>query len=68
MRITGCPEMPTKQLQAQLANAVPYDLDESKLSEYHHLASRWHDWETVKSTCARIANATFEYVCDADRR
>ncbi len=67
MRITGCPEMPTKQLQAQLANAVPYDLDESKLSEYRHLASRWHDWETVKSTCARIANATFEHVCDSNR-
>ncbi len=60
-------ESPLQQLQAQLANAVPYDLDESKLSEYRHLATRWHDWETVKSTCARIANAIFEHVCDSDR-
>ena len=61
-------ESPLQQLQAQLANAMPYDLHDSKLSEYRHLASKWHDWETVKATCARIANATFEYVCDSTRR
>ena len=60
-------ESPLQQLQAQLANAVPYDLDKSALSEYRHLAPRWHDWETVKLTCARIANAIFDYVCDHDR-
>lgn len=61
-------ESPLQQLQAQLANAMPYDLDDSKLAEYRHLAPKWHDWETVKAACARIANATFEYVCDSTRR
>ena len=60
-------ESSLQQLQTQLANAMPYDLDDSKLSEYRHLAPEWHDWQTVKATCARIANATFEYVCDSGR-
>lgn len=58
-------ESSLQQLQAQLANSVPYDLDESSLAEYRHLNAKWHDWNAVKSTCARIANATFEHVCDA---
>lgn len=57
-------ESPLQQLQAQLANALPYDLEDTKLSEYRNLAPKWHDWEAVKSTCARVANATFDYVCD----
>ncbi|MCY3841022.1 MAG: hypothetical protein OXH09_20655 [Gammaproteobacteria bacterium] len=61
-------ESPLQQLQAQLANSVPYDLDESTLAEYRHLDPKWHDWNVVKSICARIANATFEHVCDASTR
>ena len=61
----GNGESPLQQLQAQLANSVPYDLDESALAEYRHLDPKWHDWNTVKSTCARVADATFEYVCNA---
>ncbi|MDE0178154.1 MAG: hypothetical protein OXP36_06115 [Gammaproteobacteria bacterium] len=56
-------QSPLQQLQAQLANSVPYDLDESTLAEYRHLDPKWHDWNAVKSTCARVADATFEYVC-----
>lgn len=58
-------ESPLQQLQAQLASSVPYDLDESTLAEYRHLDPKWHDWGAVKSTCARVADVTFEYVCDA---
>ena len=61
----GNGESPLQQLAAQLANAMPYDLEDTTLAEYRHLAPRWHDWKAVKSTCARIANATFEYVCEA---
>ena len=57
-------ESPLQQLQAQLANAVPYDLDPSALAEYRRLDPKWHDWNAVKSTCARVANATFEHVCN----
>lgn len=57
-------ESALQQLQAQLATPLPYDLDSTELSEYRHLAPRWHDWGAVKAACARIAEATFEYVCE----
>ena len=60
-------ESALQQLQAQLATPLPYDLDSTVLSEYRHLAPRWHDWEAVKTACARIAEATFEYVCERAR-
>ena len=60
-------ESALQQLQAQLATPLPYDLDRTELSEYRHLAPRWHDWEAVKTACARIAEATFEYVCERAR-
>ena len=56
-------ESALQQLQAQLASALPFDLDKTDLAEYRHLAPRWHRWSTVKAACARIADATFEYVC-----
>lgn len=60
-------ESALQQLQAQLATPLPYDLDSTELSEYRHLAPRWHDWEAVKTACGRIAEATFEYVCERAR-
>ena len=60
-------ESALQQLQAQLATPLPYDLDRTELSEYRHLAPRWHDWGAVKAACARIAEATFEYVCEHAR-
>ncbi len=42
-------ESPSQQLQVQLANVVPYDLEEIELSEYRNLAPRWHDWGAVKN-------------------
>jgi hypothetical protein len=52
-----------QQLQIQLANALPYDLDETELSEYKNLNPRWHDWRTVKASCAQVATAIFDRVC-----
>lgn len=62
-------ESPLQQLQVQLANAVPYDLEDTELSEYKNLAPRWHDWNAVKAACAHISAVIFDRVCDleADR-
>lgn len=62
-------ESPLQQLQVQLANAMPYDLEETELSEYKSLDPRWHDWRVVKAACAHIATVIFDRVCDleADR-
>lgn len=57
-------ESALQQLQAQLANPLPYDLDNTELSEYRHLAPRWHDWQAVKAECIRLADTTFNYVCE----
>jgi hypothetical protein len=62
-------ESPLQQLQVQLANALPYDLEETELSEYKSLDPRWHDWNAVKATCSHVATVIFDRVCDleADR-
>lgn len=62
-------ESPLQQLQAQLASAVPYDLEGTELSEYKNLVPRWHDWNVVKAACAHISTVIFDGVCDlaADR-
>jgi len=55
-------ESPLQQLQIQLANSLPFDLDKVKpaLSEYKDLAPKWHDWERVKATCVHLATTIFE--------
>ncbi|PKM06728.1 MAG: hypothetical protein CVV14_11580 [Gammaproteobacteria bacterium HGW-Gammaproteobacteria-4] len=62
-------ESPLQQLQAQLANALPYDLEETELSEYKNLDPRWHDWSHVQAACSHIATTIFDRVCnmEADR-
>ncbi|MDD2774590.1 MAG: nucleotidyl transferase AbiEii/AbiGii toxin family protein [Gallionella sp.] len=55
-------ESALQQLQIQLANPLPYDLEDVNLSEYKNLAPRWHDWETVKSTCVACALLIFEQI------
>jgi hypothetical protein len=57
-------ESPLQQLQAQLANVLPYDLKETELNEYKNLAPRWHDWQAVKAACSHIATTIFDRVCD----
>lgn len=59
-------ESPLQQLQIQLANALPYDLEETELSEYKRLDPRWHDWNTVKAACSHLATVIFDRVCDAE--
>lgn len=62
----GGDQSPLQQLHVQLANALPYDLEETELSEYKNLAPRWHDWHTVSAVCSRLATVIFDRVCDAN--
>ncbi len=48
-----------QQLQIQLANPLPYDLEGFNLAEYKHLDARWHDWQAVKAACAACAGLLF---------
>lgn len=57
-------ESALQQLHAQLANPLPYDLDELDLSEYRDLAPRWQDWGQVRAACGRMAVAVFDHVCE----
>ena len=58
-------ESALQQLQAQLANPLPYDLDELDLAEYRDLAPRWQDWDRVKAACGKVSVAVFDHVCEA---
>jgi hypothetical protein len=46
---------PLQQLANQLANPLPFDLDETDLSQYKHLDPRYQDWKVVRGACAHIA-------------
>jgi len=53
-------ESALQQLQVQLSNPIPYDLEDTDLSEYRKLHPRWHDWNRVKEICATIAVELFQ--------
>jgi hypothetical protein len=57
-------ESALQQLLAQLAAPQPYDLEETRLSEYKRLASRWHDWNVVRAVCARGAVVLFDRLAE----
>jgi len=59
-------ESSLQQLCVQLANPMPYDVEEMELSEYKNLDSSWHDWMTVKAAYARLSTAIFDLVCDME--
>ena len=52
-------ESALQQLQVQLSNPMPYDLEDTDLSEYRRLHPKWHDWNRVKDVCANIAIQIF---------
>lgn len=53
-------ESALQQLQVQLANPMPYDLESTDLTEYRRLDPKWHDWNRVKEICANIAIDLFK--------
>lgn len=48
-----------QQLQIQLSNPLPYDLDDVDLSEYKHLVPELQDWNQVKERCGSLAVKMF---------
>ena len=48
------------QLQVQLSNPMPYDLEQTNLSEYKHLAAVWQDWGRVREGCRGVATGVFD--------
>jgi hypothetical protein len=61
-------ESALQQLQIQLANPLPYDLEEMRLSEYKNLALKWQDWKTVKAACSRCATTVFDRVAALEQQ
>lgn len=55
-------ESALQQLQIQLAAPLPYDLEETRLTEYKNLAPKWQDWKTVKDACSHLAAALFDRI------
>ncbi len=49
-----------QQLQIQLSNPLPYDLDEVELSEYKHLIAELQDWNRIKACCGNLALKMFD--------
>ena len=51
-----------QQLLAQLANALPFDLDEIEpgLQDYRNLDPKWHAWANVEAAAARLSVALLE--------
>jgi len=58
-------ESALQQLQVQLANPMPYDLEETRLAEYKSLDPKWHDWSRIKDVCADLALFIFDRVGEA---
>jgi hypothetical protein len=52
-------ESALQQLHVQLANPLPYDLEQTDLTEYRRLHPRWHDWNAVKHICATLSTDLF---------
>lgn len=46
-----------QQLASQLANPLPFDIDDTNLAEYKHLVKEYQDWNHIKELCAHIAVA-----------
>ncbi len=57
-------ESPLQQLHAQLSEPMPYDLDDTDLSEYKNLDARWHDWKAVRQACMHVSVGMFDHHCD----
>ena len=55
-------ESALQQLQIQLAQPLPYDLDEVNLTEYKNLDPRWHDWNRVRAMCVHCALLIFDQI------
>ncbi len=46
---------PLQQLANQLVNPLPFDLDDTDLTQYKHLEGQYQDWRHVRDICSHIA-------------
>lgn len=53
-------ESPFQQLQIQLSNPMPYDLDDVDLSEYKHLIPELQDWNRIRAFSEKLALIMFQ--------
>jgi hypothetical protein len=53
-------ESALQQLQIQLAEPLPFDLDSVDLAEYKNVAPRWQRWESVSESCRSCAMLIFD--------
>jgi hypothetical protein len=60
-------ESPLQQLLIQLADPLPFDLEETRLEEYRRLVRRWRNWNIVRAECARCAATLFDLVAAPTR-
>lgn len=61
-------ESALQQLQIQLANPLPYDLEETRLTEYKNLAPKWQDWKAVRDACRHCATTVFDRVAALEQK
>ncbi len=47
------------QPQVQPASPMPYDLEQTDLTEYRRLHPKWHDWNRAKKACTAVAANLF---------
>ena len=59
-------ESALQQLQIQLAEPLPFDLDKVNLSEYKHLSPQWQDWNRVRSACTTCATLIFDRIIGSE--
>jgi len=57
-----------QQPRVQLANPLPYDLEETRLTEYKNLAPKWQDWKAVKDACNHCATTVFDRVAAVEQK
>lgn len=55
-----------QQLAIQLADPQPYDLSETRLTDYKHLAPRWHNWSNVVEVSTEIAVDILDRILDSE--
>lgn len=54
------------QLAKQLAEPVPYDLDDVDLSRYRKLVAQWRSWPAVHAACRALAVAMLDDISRLD--
>lgn len=55
-------ESPLQQLQIQLAEPLPYDLEGLDLREYKNLDTKWNCWTDVRNFCTELSILIFDKI------